>query len=470
MALENKLSLEKFKPNVLREYDIRGIVGEDLTQNTAYTIGRTFGHIVAKKFNEKKILVGYDGRLTSQQFHDSLCEGLLNSGANVISIGLGPTPMVYFGHFHLQTNAAIMVTGSHNPSEYNGFKMVLNKNAFYADNILKLQSLVFDQNLIQGNGSIKKIDLKEEYMLRNIQNIVFKKKLKVAWDIGNGAMGAVIDRFVEKLNTIDHVLINKEVDGNFPNHHPDPTVPKNMEQLIKTVIEEKCDIGLAFDGDGDRLGVVDNLGNIIWADQYMLILAKEISEIYKNPKIIMDVKCSKVFFDEVKKFNCEPIMYRTGHSPIKEKMKEVGSPLSGEMSGHVCYADDFYGYDDAIYVGLRLLRILSNKQKKLNELMMDYPKTFATPETRIDVDESRKFEIIEEIKIRLNEIPLLEIIDLDGVRVQNDLGWYLIRASNTQNQLTCRAEALNKVDLNLLTKLIEEQLNLSGIKYTFILE
>ena len=204
-------------------------------------------------------------------------------------------------------------------------------------------------------------------MLRNIQNIVFKKKLKVAWDIGNGAMGAVIDRFVEKLNTIDHVLINKEVDGNFPNHHPDPTVPKNMEQLIKTVIEEKCDIGLAFDGDGDRLGVVDNLGNIIWADQYMLILAKEISEIYKNPKIIMDVKCSKVFFDEVKKFNCEPIMYRTGHSPIKEKMKEVGSPLSGEMSGHVCYADDFYGYDDAIYVGLRLLRILSNKQKKFNE-------------------------------------------------------------------------------------------------------
>ena len=241
-----------------------------------------------------------------------------------------------------------------------------------------------------------------------------------------------------------------------------------MQQLIKTVIENKCDIGLAFDGDGDRLGVIDHLGNIVWADQYMLILAKEISEIYKNPKIIMDVKCSKVFFDEAKKFNCDPIMYKTGHSPIKEKMKEIGSPLSGEMSGHVCYADDFYGYDDAMYVGLRLLRILSTKEENLNELMLKFPKTIATPETRIDVEDSRKFEIVNEIKNRLKNINA-EIIDMDGVRVQNKTGWFLIRASNTQNQLTCRAEALNKADLSNLVKLIEDQLSLRGISYKFTL-
>ena len=241
---------------------------------------------------------------------------------------------------------------------------------------------------------------------------------------------------------------------------------KNMEQLIETVIENSCDIGLAFDGDGDRLGVIDNKGNIVWADQYMILLSKEISEFYDNPKIIMDVKCSKVFFDEVKKFNCEPIMFRTGHSPIKEKMKEVNSPLSGEMSGHVCYADDFYGYDDAMYVALRLLQILSNQEKSLNEIIDEYPKTVFTPEIRVDVEEVRKFKIIDEIKERLNKLDD-EIISIDGIRVQNNKGWFLIRASNTQNQLTCRAEALNEKDLNNFKALIENQLNLSGVKFKF---
>ena len=239
-----------------------------------------------------------------------------------------------------------------------------------------------------------------------------------------------------------------------------------MEQLIKTVKENSCDIGLAFDGDGDRLGVIDNLGNIIWTDQYMLLLAKEISSIYNYPKIIMDVKCSKMFFNEVKKFNCDPIMYRTGHSPIKEKMKELNSPLSGEMSGHVCYGDDFYGYDDALYVGLRLLRILSNEEKSLNELMSVFPKTIATPEIRFDVLESRKFQIIDEIKDRLSNIAG-KMICIDGIRVENELGWFLIRASNTQNQLTCRAEALNQKDLIILTSIIEEQLKLSDVDFKF---
>ena len=466
MELENNFNLEQFNPEVLREYDIRGIVGKDLTVNTAYSIGRTFGHIVCSKFSKRKIAVGYDGRLTSPSLHNALCVGLLESGTDVFSIGMCPTPMTYFAHYHLQTDAIVMVTGSHNPPEYNGFKLVLNQHSFFANEIQSLQLLTTSKSISKGQGKLNNVDIKDEYVKRNLQNIKFNTKMKIAWDIANGAMGAVIDLFINQLTNAEHFIINKEVDGTFPNHHPDPTVPKNMTQLIKTVISNSCDIGLAFDGDGDRLGVIDNKGQIIWADQYMLLLVEEISNLYQNPKIIMDVKSSKVFFDEIKKFNCDPIMFKTGHSPIKEKMKEVSSPLSGEMSGHVCYADDFYGYDDAMYVGLRLLRILSNENISLNELMLAYPKTTATPETRINVEEKRKFEIIDEIKNRLKDING-EVINIDGIRVENDKGWFLIRASNTQNQLTCRAEALNKEDLCDLTNLIENQLKLSGVDFTF---
>ena len=466
MELGINYQLEQFKPEVLREYDIRGIVGKDLTVNTAYTIGRTFGHTVCHKFSKKKIAVGYDGRLTSPSLHNALCKGLLESGADIYSIGLCSTPMTYFADFHLQTDAAIMVTGSHNPSEYNGFKMVLNKRPFFAAEIQKLQFLTTLRDISKGQGQLKNIDIKDAYVKNNLRNIKFNKKMKIAWDIANGAVGSVIDLFTDQLTNAEHIIINKDVDGTFPNHHPDPTVPKNMEQLIKTVISNSCDIGLAFDGDGDRLGVIDNKGKIIWTDQYMLLLAKEISYYYKNPKIIMDVKSSMVFFDEAKKINCDPIMFKTGHSPIKEKMKELNSPLSGEMSGHVCYADDFFGYDDAIYVGLRLLRILSKENFSLNELISLYPKTITTPEIRIDVQEIRKFEIIEEIKNRLKETED-NMIDIDGIRVENNLGWFLIRASNTQNQLTCRAEALNNNNLLHLIHLIENQLKLSGIDFKF---
>ena len=315
-------------------------------------------------------------------------------------------------------------------------------------------------------GQIINQDITAEYIERNLLNINLKKKLKIAWDPGNGAMGKVTRAITEKLNNSENIIINEEVDGNFPNHHPDPTVPKNMVQLINTVIENDCDIGLGFDGDGDRLGVIDNLGNIVWADQYMLLLCSEIANIYQNPKIIMDVKCSKVFFDEAKKINCDPVMSRTGHSPIKEKMKELNSPLSGEMSGHICYGDDFYGYDDAMYVGLRLLRILSNESKPLYDLINVYPKTFSTPETRFDVDESRKFIIIDEVKERLKKEDK-KIIDIDGVRVENEDGWFLMRASNTQNQLTCRAESISEKGLHKLIGIIEDQLSLSGISYKF---
>jgi len=466
MVLENNFSIESFDPEVLREYDIRGIVGNNLNNNTAYTIGRTFGQIVQKKLNSNKIVTGYDGRLTSPALHEALCYGLKDSGAEVFDVGMGPTPMIYFADFHLNADAAIMVTGSHNPSEYNGFKMVLNKHSFFSDEIKNLQTLINQNEITSNQGSIHKKSIVQNYISRILHNININKHIKVAWDTGNGAMGSVINQITSQLINTENIIINAEVDGNFPNHHPDPTVPKNMEQLINTVLENKCDIGLAFDGDGDRLGVIDNKGNIVWADQYMLILCSEISKLYKNPKIIMDVKCSKVFFDEAIKMNCNPIMSKTGHSPIKEKMKELSSPLSGEMSGHVCYSDDFFGYDDAMYVGLRLLRILGNTKQSLSELIDVFPKTFSTPETRFDVEEARKFIIIDEVKDRLRNIEG-KIIDIDGVRVETKDGWFLMRASNTQNQLTCRAEAISNDGLLSLLSIIEEQLHLSGVSYKF---
>ncbi len=466
MELENNYKIEDFDKEVLREYDIRGVVGDNINENTAYTIGRTFGYTVKLKLNSSTIVTGYDGRLTSPILHKALCEGLKDSGTNVINIGMGPTPMTYFAHYHLNADAAIMVTGSHNPSEYNGFKMVFNKNSFFAEDIKSLQKLIDEKKLKLLEGNITNKDITKDYIERNLLNIKINRELKIAWDPGNGAMGKVIREITEKLFNSKNIIINEEVDGNFPNHHPDPTVPENMIQLIETVKNNNCDLGLAFDGDGDRLGVIDNYGNIVWADQYMLLLCNEIADLYDNPKIIMDVKCSKVFFDEAKKINCDPVMSRTGHSPIKEKMKELNSPLSGEMSVHICYGDDFYGYYDAMYVGLRLLRILANQNKSLNDLIEEYPKTFSTPETRFNVDESRKFKIIEEVKQRLKNSDE-KIIDIDGVRVENSEGWFLMRASNTQNQLTCRAESTSKVGLKKLIDIIEYQLNLSNVKYKF---
>ena len=466
MEQEHKYLIENFDKEVLREYDIRGIVGQNINENTAYTIGRTFGQTVKSKLNLNTIVTGCDGRLTSPSLHKALCYGLRDSGAKVINIGMGPTPMTYFAHYHLKADAAVMVTGSHNPSEYNGFKMVFDKHSFFAEDIQNLQKLIDDDNLELKIGEIINKDITQDYVRGNLLNINLKKKLKIAWDPGNGAMGTVMREISEKLTNSENIIINEDVDGNFPNHHPDPTVPKNMEQLIAAVINNKCDVGLAFDGDGDRLGVIDNLGNLVWADQYMLLLCEEISKLYDNPKIIMDVKCSKVFFDEAKKMGCDPVMSRTGHSPIKEKMKELNSPLSGEMSGHVCYGDDFYGYDDAMYVGLRLLRLLSNQNLPLSELISSYPNTYSTPETRFDVDESKKFAIIDEVKNRIKETDQ-KIIDIDGVRVENDHGWFLMRASNTQNQLTCRAESTTKDGLHELVKIIENQLSLSGVNYKF---
>jgi len=465
---KNNLKIEPFDTEILREYDIRGIVNKNLNTNTAYTLGRTFGSIVFKQSKEKKICIGYDGRLSSPYLHDSLCRGLVDSGNSVISIGICPTPMLYYSIYNQNADAGVMVTGSHNPPEYNGFKMVLNQRPFYSNNIYNLQSLL-DKNKFQKGGSSTSINILNEYVDRILKNIHFDKKLKIAWDPGNGSVGITIRRVIDNLKNTENFLINEKVDGTFPNHHPDPIVPKNLTQLQELVKKNKCDIGLAFDGDGDRLGIVDDKSHIVWADRYMILLAEEISKKYISAPIIMDIKSSKVFFDEVKKMGCKPIIYRSGHSVIKDEMKRIKSPLSGELSGHVMYYDDFLGYDDAMYVGLRFLKILSQKDKNLSDIMRKYPKTFSTPEIRIEVEESKKFQIVEEIKERLNDFKG-QVIDIDGIRIQNDKGWFLVRASNTQNQLTCRAEASNKDDLLIFINLIEKQLKLSGVNFSFNLE
>ena len=395
---------------------------------------------------------------------NALKNSLLSNGISVENIGIVTSPLLYYAAKKHSSKSGIMVTGSHNPKEYNGIKMIIDDEPVSGKEIFELIGTI--NNITNKGTSSVNEDVIDNYIEEvKSKSIQSKYEIKVVIDCGNGAAGVIAPKLFKALG-FNVVEIYSEVDGNFPNHHPDPGNPENLKDLSDKVLSEKANIGLAFDGDGDRLGVVDNLGNLVWADQYMLLLCTEIANLYDNPKIIMDVKCSKVFFDEAKKLNCDPIMSKTGHSPIKEKMKELKSPLSGEMSGHVCYADDFYGYDDAMYVALRLLRILCNQEKSLNELINIYPKTYSTPETRFDVDETKKFLIIEEIKERIKNTEG-KIIDIDGIRVENDDGWFLMRASNTQNQLTCRAESTSQEGLKSLIAIIENQLSLSGVNYKF---
>ncbi len=463
-ATLSKYNFEEFDEEILREYDIRGIINQNLSVNTAFSLGLKFGTLIKSENNINKIVIGYDGRLTSPSLHEALTAGLVKNGLEVIIIGLCPTPMLYFAVHNLNVDAGIMITGSHNPPEYNGFKIVLNKKPFYSTNIKKLQKIVFKDNYIKGLK--KNIDILDQYTKRLLQDISIEKKLKIAWDAGNGSVGVTINNVIKELKNTENIIINDVVDGTFPNHHPDPTIPKNLEQLSEVVKKNKCDLGLAFDGDGDRLGIIDDKNNIIWADQYMIILAEEISKLYDNPSIIMDVKSSKVFFDEVRKMGCNPIMYKTGHSVIKDKMEELDSPLSGEMSGHIMYKDNFFGYDDAMYVALRFLQIISKKRIPLSEIVNQYPKSYSTPETRFKVIESRKFEIVKEIIERLSK-ENLKVISIDGVRVENNEGWWGIRASNTENALTVRAEALSEESLKKMKKNIENQLKLSNVNFNF---
>jgi phosphomannomutase len=451
----------EFHPTVLREYDIRGIVGKTLTAADARAVGRAFGTVVVRE-GGKRVSVGYDGRHSSPELEAAMVEGLVSTGLHVERIGLGPTPMLYFAVRDRETAAGIMITGSHNPPEYNGIKMMLGKGPVYGRMIQELGEIAARGDFAQGQGSSEAIDVRETYVQRLLRDYDGTRELKIAWDAGNGATGEMLRRMTEKLPG-KHILLFDDIDGDFPNHHPDPTVEKNLVDLRKAVAENGCDLGIAFDGDGDRIGAIDSEGRVVWGDQLVAIYASEVLEAHPGATIIADVKASQTLFDEIARLNGKPLMWKTGHSLLKAKMAETGAPLAGEMSGHIFFADKWYGFDDALYCGIRLVSLVSRSGGTLAELRDRLPPVFNTPETRFQVDEERKFAVVDEVKGRLKEAKA-DVNDIDGVRVKTEDGWWLLRASNTQDVLVARAEAFSQEGLERLKGMLKAQLSQSGIQ------
>jgi phosphomannomutase len=450
----------RFDPTILREYDIRGIVGKTLNPSDAEAVGRGFGTMVRRR-GGKRVCVGYDGRLSSPALEEALVAGLVSVGLDVDRIGLGPTPMLYFAARDSEADAGIMITGSHNPPEYNGIKMMLGKEAVWGKTIQEIGVITAAADYATGTGSSRKVDVREAYVERLLRDYDGTRDLKVAWDAGNGSGGEILEMLVKKLPGT-HVVIYSDIDGTFPNHHPDPTIESNMADLKKVVLEQGCDLGIGFDGDADRIGCVDETGTMIWGDQLVAIYASDVCATHPGAIIIGDVKCSVTMFDEIKRVGGTPLMWKTGHSLAKAKMAETGSPLAGEMSGHIFFGDKFYGHDDALYCGVRLVSLLSRQGGKASDLRKRFPEVFNTPEVRFQIDESRKFPVIDEIVARCKALKDVEIVDIDGVRVTTADGWWLLRASNTQDVLVTRAEARSPAGLERLKAMVIDQLKVSG--------
>ena len=449
-------------PTSLREYDIRGIVGKTLHPADAFAIGRVFGTIVARA-GGKTVAVGYDGRLSSPELEPPLFEGLKASGMEVIRIGCGPTPMLYFTATVRKTDGAVMVTGSHNPPDYNGFKMMLGRKPFFGAQIKTLGEMAASGDVVEettGGGHSENVQ--SEYVARLLADWDGgDRRLKVVWDNGNGAAGDALTALVKGLPG-EHTVINAKIDGQFPAHHPDPTVPKNLEELIATVKAKGADVGIAFDGDADRIGLVDDSGQILFGDQIVVILARDVLKQRPGATVIADVKASQVLFDEIARAGGQPLMWKTGHSLIKAKMAETGAPLAGEMSGHIFFADKWYGFDDALYAGVRMLGIIARMDGPLSAVVNALPKVVNTPELRFNCDDTRKFKVIEEVAARLKDEGA-KVSDTDGVRVLTDDGWWLLRASNTQAVLVARAEATTEEGLERLKHALSDQLEKSGL-------
>ncbi len=453
----------RFDQTVLREYDIRGIVGKTLKPEDAFAIGRCFGSVVVRA-GGKRVAVGYDGRLHSPELEAQLVAGLRACGLEVVRIGLCATPMLYFAAYDQQADGAAMVTGSHNPPDYNGFKMMIGKKPFYGAAIQEIGRMAAEGDVVpERAGTDRSVDISGRYADRVLQDWDGgDRKLKVVWDPGNGSAGPIVKALAARLPGT-HFVINGEVDGTFPNHHPDPTVAKNLEQIIAEVAREKADLGIAFDGDGDRIGVVDNEGHILFGDQLLIVLARDVLKAKPGGTIIADVKASQVLFDEIAKAGGTPLMWKTGHSLIKAKMAETGSPLAGEMSGHIFFADKWYGFDDAPYSAVRLLGIVARMAGKLSEVRAALPQVINTPELRFNCEEARKFEVVREVKERL-AAEGAKVQDVDGVRVLTEDGWWLLRASNTQAVLVARCEATSEAGLERLKAQLVRQLVASGLE------
>ena len=451
----------RFNPTILREYDIRGVVGQTLAREDAYALGRAFGTVTRAR-GGSRLAVGYDGRLSSPELSDALIEGMTASGIDVAKIGRGPTPMLYYAAYTLPVDGGVMVTGSHNPPDYNGFKLVLEKSSFFGDDIQYLGEIAASGDYETGSGKVERHAVFDDYVGRLLQDFKAGRDLKVAWDAGNGAAGEAMAALTAELPG-EHILLNETIDGTFPAHHPDPTVPENLRQLQDTVVTKGCDLGIAFDGDGDRIGAVDGQGRVLWGDQLMLLLARDVLSDRPGATIIADVKASQVLFDEIVRAGGRPIMWMTGHSLIKTKMAEEGAPFAGEMSAHLFFADRYYGFDDALYAAVRLLSIVSRSDESLADYRDSLPAVVNTPEIRFPCAEERKSAVIDEVRNRLRAEGA-KVTDIDGVRVKTADGWWLLRASNTQDVLVARCEAADEAGLDRLKVALAAQLVASGLK------
>ncbi len=439
--------------DIFRQYDIRGIVGQDLTPETVELLGKGIGTYFRQR-GCRDVALGRDGRLSSPQFAKSFTEGLKSTGCGVFDLGTIPTPLLYFSIYYKNYKAGVMITGSHNPPEYNGFKMMLGKETLFGDAIQDLYTLIHSGQFIEEDGaSVRTYDIAPEYEDYVLNNISLQKKLKIVVDAGNGTAGVIAVPIFKKLGC-DVIELYCDVDGNFPNHHPDPTVPEALEDLIQKVADEKADMGFAYDGDGDRIGVIDNKGKIIWGDKLLIVFARDILAHHPGATIISEVKASKLLYDEIEKLGGRPIMWKTGHSFIKKKIKEEKALLAGEMSGHIFFADRFFGFDDAIYSSARLLELMSRSEKDLSQNLADLPDTYSTPEIRVYASDQVKFTIVDEVKkVLAQKYP---IIDIDGVRAIYPNGWALVRPSNTQEILVLRFEADSKNALRTIRSEVEK--------------
>lgn len=452
----------RFDPTILREYDIRGIVGRTLHEEDAYALGRTFA-AEARDQGASRLAVGRDGREHSPRLEEALVRGLTEGGIDVVRVGQGPSPMLYWAVAELDVDGGIQITGSHNPSDYNGFKMLMPGGSVFGSAIQDLGRRAAEGRWSEGQGKVEDVDIIDRYVDRLVEDFRGGES-RIGWDAGNGAAGPALEKLIAKLPGEHHTLFT-DVDGSFPNHHPDPTVEKNLEHLKALVREKGLDFGIAFDGDGDRIGAVDGEGRVIWGDQLLMILAGPVLEAQPGATIIADVKASQTLFDRIGDLGGTPLMWKTGHSLIKSKMKETEAPLAGEMSGHIFFKHRWYGFDDALYASVRLIEAVAASGKSLTALRDAMPESIATPEMRFPVDESRKFAVVEEVRDRLASDGA-KVDATDGVRVSTGDGWWLLRASNTQDVLVARAEAKDAIGLERLVDDIDAQLAHSGIERT----
>jgi len=430
---------KNINPQIFREYDIRGLVNVDLSQDSTELIGKSIGTYIYRN-GGKTLTVGYDMRASSIPFRDSLIRGINSTGCDVIDIGMVPTPVAYFSLHHLKPDGGVMITGSHNPSEFNGFKISNGLHSLYGESIQELRRLIDSDDFELGSGKLSKENVLADYIQCIFDRVKVSRSVKVVVDGGNGCFGIVGPQLLKRIGA-NIIELYCEPDGNFPNHHPDPTVEKNMLDLSEKVKVERAELGIGFDGDADRIGIVDENGKILWGDQLLMIFARDILKHNPGATIVGEVKCSQNLFKDIEGHGGTAVMSAAGHSLIKKKMQETNSLLAGEMSGHICFADDYYGFDDAIYAACRILQIVASSKIKVSEMLLDVPKTEATPEIRVDCPDDRKFEIVRELteSFRKN----YDVIDIDGVRINFGEGWALIRASNTQPVIVFRFEANN---------------------------